>query len=63
MGHAGETAGSSGMEKYAPELNMFLAKVHMRLAMGTEVVPVRPFDLSSANRFRLNLKQEPKTDI
>jgi len=50
---SGKTADSSGVEKYASELNKFLAKVHMRLTKGTEVVSVRPFHLSSANRFRI----------
>jgi len=44
----GKTAGSSGVEKYASELNTFLPKVHMRLTKGTEVVSVRPFHFSSA---------------
>jgi len=39
--------------RYASELNTFLAKVHMRLTKGTEVVSVRPFHLSSANRLRI----------
>ena len=63
MGHSGKTAGSAGMEKCAPELTTFLAKVHMRLTMGTEVVSVRPFHLSSADRFTLNVMLEPKTDM
>ena len=55
LSSSGKTAGSSGVEKYASELNKFLAKVHVRLTNGTEVVSVRPFHLPSANRFRLNL--------
>jgi hypothetical protein len=50
---SGKTAGSSGAEKYASELNKFLAKVHLRLIKVTEVVSVRHIHLSSANRFRL----------
>jgi hypothetical protein len=55
LSSSGKTAGSSGVEKYASEINKFLAKVHVRLVKRTEVVSVRPFPLSSANRFRLNL--------
>lgn len=55
LSSSGKTAGSSGVEKYASELNKFLAKVHVRLTKGTEAVSVRLFHLSSANMFRLNL--------
>ena len=48
LNNSGKTAGSSGVEKYASELNKFLAKVHMRLTKGKEVVSIRPFHLSSA---------------
>jgi hypothetical protein len=63
LSSSGQTAGSSRVEKYATELNKFLAKVHMRLTKGTEVVSVRPFHLSSANRFRSNLFLDLTNDI
>jgi len=48
LSSSGKTAGSSGVEKYASELNKFLAKVHMPLTKRTRVVSVSPFHLSSA---------------